>query len=675
MPLGIVGWGAATMNWFAIACLAGFFLYLYRTNVKSTLKVVWKAKGLFWGVVILAVVFALVVLHATSSYSFYLWMSARDNASEQWKWLAATGAAFERFFHFFDGDETARIVIGGTLGAVVGYAYEHDFFKPKGSGVEHHKPIYILGASLLVLGVFLPHLDRFLNQMTSLKTQFIEIHLADISTKEAQVKPDTRHAAFTDGMLDIVGGYGRKIIQDFEFLRDIELGGLMAKQEMIQAERDWQAAQFDLAGASPARKRELTERANAAAKKLAGLDKKLKEIEGNDELKKLKDASEAFVTAISPYAACISMAVEKGASVQNARAAVRDFAVRLQQLRENSDGTHVTTDLMNRLGGSSEAVFEHLKLRRGQLTQAVNPLTTKEKEELESINTCLDSVLSAARGKNFMVDRDLPQFDATLAAFALYADNDTDSALSLLDRAWKKMEDRRKAGSRIYDYRLPSMIATVNYYLTQRVSYYRPHLASLEAVTNERIGVVEDARQEFCRRFPGSPCDATFNFFDSHWGRAKLNEAIAMNFTAYGIAQDMASGEDVAASMAPIALDVANKLQGLIDESDNCEKGALSANRNCLSFMPTLNKDEFTDTIAYVMLVTEASKPRPDKAKIRTAVEIFQRQSSYTEYSIDPAEENDYAYARARQQRLAIIKRSTARSHLLSALRMLGNDD
>jgi hypothetical protein len=144
------------------------------------------------------------------------------------------------------------------------------------------------------------------------------------------------------------------------------------------------------------------------------------------------------------------------------------------------------------------------------------------------------------------------------------------------------------------------------------VSYYRGEPIDQYVETLEKMKTVAKDRQEVIRTVAAA-CGAKCSADVQQWGpmlTAGLRRAehVAINFIAYGIAQDLAQGLKQAEPLRPIAEDYASQLKKYVESAPVLDE---------------VERDGMLDTAAFVTIVSQAGRKERDQKALKDAVDTL----------------------------------------------------
>lgn len=556
------------MGWFAIAAVIGFLLYWNRARAVSRSLCL-----AAFAILILAVPF----LHV------YQWRSVVD----QFRWPAFFDH-LEREAGTLGEGPLARILFGAMLGVLLAYACE-----PANAGTPRYqgawRRIYLLtGLALILLGAAAPHVDRWLSHLNGLKTEVIEIQLANVSSVQKSIIPDARESFVYESLLRYLREYDGDIQRDIDFINLFVLPDL-----------NWQKDH------SPSEASKLQQQIDSYAAQAGQLHK----------------LHPAFRDVISPLARCMELAIKGGLSIEAARGLARPLADLVQQiviLEQQIAALEPQIAMLEQRASkpqASAATNSDLLEARGKLTAARKNLADARRKLMDGIRDLPNSASSYKNAPGDCPDGsqsssasqiDIPphtqytEFPYLFGAMAslLFFVGDDDSALKILEM--------NRRGVTFHDYKMPYLEMKIMYFHGEPAMRYKPLLddmrqtARLKAETVDRV-INRCPQRQSCD--PGLSEKAAA--IKEH---ARHAELVALNNTAYGIAQDLAGQDKTAESLLPVAEECADELAGAERRGE----------------LKQAERDQVRDTIAFVSLLVQARKDNPDRAELEKDIAVFE---------------------------------------------------
>ena len=558
------------MGWFAIACVIGFLAWsVWQLGVLPQLDT--SAQVAKAGVVaLIGLAIGLVV------------------------WATAIGevATLAQFVDKIGEGTVARFLFGVALGFGVGHLIggaaggapaQGGGGQPAPAAAETRPNQALLtsvGLTLLILALIAPHSDRWLRNLSGLKTSVIEVQLSRISTAAKQVVPDVRQVFIDQSVLEFVKDHDKSIEKDIQLLRLFVIENL----------------KFAIA----------QDKTREPALKLE-IDK------ANEQIKQMEDIHKVFVRLVSPLAGCVRGAIDRGLDIESARLQLRPLAnmlVHIIGLEEEAAGSPT----------AREAVDAPLKeVRRGfRVLLAEMPrefavyLAGPERE------TCADISRIALEnlGPEYTGDEPLglppytkymrlPHLFSAMSYLLLFVNNDG-LALNVMQKAQQHLE--------FEDLHMPRLRSAFMYYRGDDAARYLPLLENMRATALRHRQEIEALT---ARCTPSGCPDGVKTWGPPLLQRARLAEVLAMNNIVYGVAQDLAAGVASAEPFQPVAEDYAEKLAKAAEDAVFEDYRAA-----------------FLDTAAFITIVAEARRPSPDAARLGKAITTLRRLIAHQERRI-----------------------------------------
>ena len=294
------------------------------------------------------------------------------------------------------------------------------------------------------------------------------------------------------------------------------------------------------------------------------------------DLERLGSLRPVFATSISPMAACILQAIDKGLDLGSAREMVRPLAKMLEQIVDleeggialRSEGVELD-DRAERPWTDPKTQQDYRKRAEGDRSWAQHDRDLADKKRLEfseALPRLADSVeaylphppddLPASSGGGYkgkmgspcIMPGSTPEDPAVVSALPRYPDYRMLPHLFVaMSSLLLFIEDDERAvqvlklgqGADFKDYNLPYYMGRIVYFQGNTADYYVPLFEQmrLRARSDEKLAQAAIAR---CSAPNCSAADQ--KVLASFVKRGRTAEIVAMNSVAYGIAQDLAAG-------------------------------------------------------------------------------------------------------------------------------------
>jgi hypothetical protein len=439
-------------------------------------------------------------------------------------------------------------------------AAQHDDTPDPVSGASKASWI-TLGFAVTLLALFAPHIDRWLQHLTSLKTSVVEFQLANISTATKTIQPDARDYYVDKVMLKYLTSYSDWAAQDIAFLTCFAL---------------------------PNMERELKNKPRSS-----DLVKKIGQFKAQQP--KLAAIHVILEKVVSPLADCATGAINNGRDIESVRQDLRPASDRLTQMiiLEQSEKR------IKAARGDADATSLKLERKRNRLWDLLGNISGSFDAYLDSGQAVKCSSIKANQAAIIPLRisdyETLPHLYGARAALLWFGKNDA-LALKVLQGAADKWE--------FDDLDTPFLRATLMYYQGESVATYFSLLQRMRSIARERQRIIKDIN-DHCP----SPCDPEVRRWTPELReRAKRSELKAINLAAYAVAEDLAQGQRDAEKLQPIAEQYAQDLKEAAKDWQSEE-----------------DRDAFLDTANFVTVVTEARKLERDRRKIEDAVREIEK--------------------------------------------------
>jgi hypothetical protein len=448
--------------------------------------------------------------------------------------------------------EALRLLLGFLVGLAGGY-----FFVNVGITISANVVLWT-ALGVFVFALIAPHFDRWATRLSTFKASGVEVQLATISNAVKVVQPDSREQFLDEQILASLAVFDEIIKRDIVYIEHFRIPNLK-----------------ELAKQNPN---------NNSLKD--GLRR------GEDQLGKLKELQAVFNQVVSPLTRCVVNAIENGYHIESARSELRPVAdqlTRIITLEDHKPGSNERPDDMTKILDAARSKFwSDLRIMPDKFAPYADP---------EPASACLAATTATIPDptRRHQYFSDLPHLFVSRAFLLLFVGND-ELALRELQKArhgWK-MDD-------VY-----------SGYLMGRVSYYRGEPIDQYVETLEKMKTVAKDRQEVIRTVAAA-CGAKCSADVQQWGpmlTAGLRRAehVAINFIAYGIAQDLAQGLKQAEPLRPIAEDYASQLKKYVESAPVLDE---------------VERDGMLDTAAFVTIVSQAGRKERDQKALKDAVDTL----------------------------------------------------
>lgn len=447
-----------------------------------------------------------------------------------------------------------RLLLGFLIGLAGGY-----FFVNVGITISANGILWT-ALGVFVFALVAPHFDRWARHLSSLKAPGVEVQLATISNTVKAVQPDSREQFLDEQILTSLEDFDQIIERDIAYIEHFQIADL-----------------------------------EESAKQKPNSSSLEDGIRLKDRLRKLTQLQTVFNQIVSPLTRCVMNAIKNGYHIESARSDLRPVADQLTRIitlerPESNEGSDDINDerkkFWEKLRDMPDKFAPYADSGARSACSAAKTATIPDPMR----QNCAMATCSALRGYQYFSD--LPHLFVSRAFLLLFIGND-DLALRELQKA--------RPGWKVDD--------IYSGYLMGRVSYYqgRPIEQYIEALENMKT-VAKD-RQEVIRTVTAA-CGAKCSPNVQRWAailtaRLRRAEYIALNFIAYGIAQDLAQGLKQAEPRRPIAEDYASQLMKYAESAVALEEG---------------ERDSMLDTAAFVTIVSQADRKERDQKAVKDAV-------------------------------------------------------
>jgi len=479
-------------------------------------------------------------------------------------WFPSTIQLLDRLPGSLESGNLARILFGAILGLGLGFAYATDHGIGAGPRRNLRSDILWIGLGLAVLATIAPHVDSWLSRVSNFKSIGIEIQLRNLVSNSAS----TQKLIAPDPRENYLE---ETILQDLlKYSYTKTYDGLIKRyDEHIENDLDFfnaaliPAVEFD---------RQQLQRLSCQ----------------RSRLDRLKQALEGTFIAI---ARCLTNAIDKKWSIESARDAVRPvidlaYDITLADAAGKSD-----REARERFPGATEYLLR-------KISTYIGPSAPDE--------GC--AVDKASQFPAYEDYKNFPHLFVAIASLALFTRNS-----ELASKALRDADHRQRLSDAndqyVHEYASPYLQYRILWFTNEPALRYLPYLNS----DRERARTDQDLIENRLSRCSGDSCEKLKELRR----RARNEELKAMNAIAYGISQDLAAGLNPAESLQPIAKNHAEELSRAIDRGDVERVADVDEG--------DFNKYTWLDTVAFVRLVDEARKSKPDLEKIRKSEADFAR--------------------------------------------------
>ena len=514
-----------------------------------------------------------------------------------WAWFVDGAHTPARIIDRLGHGIVARFLFGLMLGFGIAYAMDFSPFaqpkggkKPKGNVGSESVGLGKLGTSVLlslgigvaILALAAPHLDNWLRRVTTLKSSLIELQLGGIATHKISVAEGI--AALTDAhSLAVLRNYNISMQLDIEFFE-----------------------RFD-----------------------------------PQKVKNGKELLHVFNGLISPIAICVQTALDNGLSYDSARLKLRPLVDNVttillvdEQIVQSADPPGKVASVQD---SRREKFWADLQLIPELFSEY---LGTKREECLAIPSKYAEKTKSIDRKIAFPDVRDYknvsPLYVAALHFMTFETDGDT--ALRILQKVEKRPDFLK-------DYSFLWLAAKLSYVQGRPgdigISYFG-YLEEMRRVARQRQDKIAELKQ-ICSI---TKCAEELRLWIERLSiRERRAELLAMNSSAYYVAEDLARDLKSAASYQAKAKQYAEEIHKAIKNKE-----------------VTGDKYNFLDTYAYATMVLEARKSNPDVNKFKKMAEILE----------EVVESYEIAYKDTPVDKFDLTELKIVRAHLASARELAG---
>jgi hypothetical protein len=447
--------------------------------------------------------------------------------------------------------EALRLLLGFLIGLAGGY-----FFVNVGITVSANVVLWT-ALGVFVIALVAPHFDRWATRLSSFKASGLEVQLATISNAVKAVQPDSREQFLDEQILVSLGDFDEIIKRDIAYIEHFRIPNLE-----------------ELAKQNP-----------------NGISLKDGIRAAKDQLGKLKELQTVFNQIVSPLTRCVVSAIENGYHIESARSELRPVAdqlTRIITLEDRKLSSSPPEDMTKILDAARWKFWSDLRTMPDKFAPYADP---------ERASACLAVTTATIPDptRRHQYFSDLPHLFVSRAFLLLFVGND-ELALRELQKArhsWK-MDDLYSG------------------YLMGRVSYYRGEPIDQYVETLEKMKTVAKDRQEVIRKVTAA-CGAKCSVDVQQWepmliAGLRRAEHVALNFIAYGIAQDLAQELKQAEPLRPIAEDYASQLKKYVESA---------------AALDEVERDSMLDTAAFVTIVSQAARKERDQKVLKDAVDTL----------------------------------------------------
>jgi hypothetical protein len=483
------------MGWFAIACILGYATYRgwrllqpLELRTKTIVGVI-----AFFVLCIATVLWAIFLVEATSFGGLVEKLGQGGVARFLFGIILGFGTGYATDPYRRESGRVGRSAKDGKRAATVtqsggsvAKATRHAAGAKDELAIAGKGLLLPIGIVIVLLAITAPHVDRWLSNLTSLKTSIVEIQLASISNTTKAVLPDTRENFIDQQILEHVLQFSLSIERDILFIE-----------------------KFDLL--------DIRQRRQDNPRQAARLDKEEERI--NNQLKQLTDIRKAFDDVVSPLAECIKGAIDNGFNIESARQSLRPLADLLTQVVILEDQLPVSSqpskETMAPLNDLRQKFWKSLT----QIPATISPyLTAAPMEKCQAIKG--RQIEEYPRYTDY---KNLPHLFAAMSYLLMFVNNDG-LALELM----QKVQD----GWDFDDFKAPYVRATLMYYRGDGVDRYVKLLEKMRATAQRHKEVIKRVND----RCGGSCTDEIKKWGPILTRRARIYDLLAMNIISYGVA-------------------------------------------------------------------------------------------------------------------------------------------
>jgi hypothetical protein len=492
------------MGWFVIAALLGFFVYRAHNPLDDARK---RAAKKLDGWLNAAATTLSKILHGQVTKRAAVGALILVVVVLVLSWASARGDTFTWFANAIGSGHFARVVLGFILGFAWGYATEYG----KQVGVPFVAALGIVALTALAS----PHIDRWFQQLTSLKTSLIEIQLTSISATSAPLHSDQRESFVEIDALRFANDIGNSVERDIAYLKWFAIPDAEARHAV-----------------NP----------RTAVQVNSELEKY------RTHLKQLEEIEPVFTEIIQPLAVCIKTAIDRGWSIATAQAELRPSANLLKQIiaTENRPDSAFTAGVSKagRLVDLRYSLWSELWTAANHAKEFIGPGQDDD---------CGIKRLGPFKNYPPLANyRNLPQTHSAMALLLMFV-RDDEFALEILQKS--------ESGWDFDDLVSPFIRSWLMFYRRDSVDRYFSLLEKMRNSAQQQMAVIKRVVED-C----GERCSVDMKrwqpLLDRRGRTAKLK---ALNVMAYAVAVDVADGVPEAAPMFAIAEEYAEMLRSELD--------------------------------------------------------------------------------------------------------------
>jgi hypothetical protein len=574
------------VGWLAAAIPAGYLLYYASRAFGARLalpltRFSWFPKHRRWFAVLGFFLLLAVVLLLFSVLLIGAWLDRHPADHGDWGFLLVA------LLGDVEGDTLVRVIVGFIIGAGAAHLMYREPVSEGGASIlERASPktqtlIASVGGVLLAFALLAPYFDRWLTSAEDIKLMGFELKVGQIGTAEKIMRPQTSEAHFVDDGFYFIALYPTNIENDIALITVVQL------MPVIE--------QLHQKPVPPTQKQFLLDRRD----------------QHRQEIRELDLVKRFIRSYLSPIGQCAIRARYAGASRHAVQVAISPVAESLRvamtvSSREIKEGEFKEGPWSERffdaVSSTRKALISFTGNERGCPEIAPWPWTATDGAEGESI---LDTL------------RQYPYVYVALEKLLVF-EGDLSAAIRILSLAQRSPF----LDYNYYLYYAFNLSSQTGATIDQYIQYYEGLLK--EATDNlvtieENRGRIKDHRSRIGDEL--SHCDPSScgqygelkerdnllivldKVLEKLEARADTAKLYAMNGIAFGAARDKAAGAELDKETWRSAQEYAKTL--LKEGSDI---------------------DQFYDTYAFVTLLTEAEKAKPDRATLRPiAQELWQR--------------------------------------------------
>jgi len=528
------------MGWFVVATIIGYAAYLAWSNLRA----------------------ACVFVAVLSAVAFLVW----------WLFWAPPGTA-RSLAHLINNYTLTRLLLGIVLGAGAGHAAVQQ--QPSTAWLS-------LAGAIAILALVVPYVDGWLSRLNGLKTSFIEIQLANLSSSTKALQPVQRDQFIRDVALKSLTEYDDSIGLDIEFIRRFEIVDVQNKKK--------------------------------EGRNVAELEKQKRSLEQQaDQLEVLK---KFFGATVSPAARCFKTALDNGLSIESARSHLRELGDELTKLviLERNEKEHP---------GAEPKRSTQIEQRHREVLEKLAEAKLGIAGFVDANNTdCQPQKDMTVSSAPLSTEYDLvPHLDVARALLLLFVNHDR------LGR-----EVLRDASKREYkDLNTPRLLAAMMYFSGDSIAQYYDLLDELKSLAHERIETINRVSAACVQS-----CDELKMWAQKLKGRPEDAELIALNDIAYGIASDVSEQRPEAEAMLPIADDCIQRLK---------KSGPLKEENLDLKDDTARSYLDTVAYVTIVSEWQKAKTDELDKTKVRETIGILKKLIYFEETQLSDARQKSKAGA------------------------------